>query len=679
MPPTQRWDGRRYQALHRPIPIIEPLREILFDTPELTCDELVDALHRRGVTATVGDVLTVLHKQKGTFVGQSRHSPWDLTAGARQRVAQLRSQPARRQPARPRPSDTRTDAPQQPVAVPARAATPRATTPLIVAIQAVLAREPNITARDIASRVSRQGLFADRRAVNSELYRHSGRLFQKDDSERPLWRNIGHAPAPAPRPAQPSPRPTAVARPAPTPPALPQTISLYAWQRQALDAWEAEGRRGIVEAVTGTGKTRVGMMAIRESLADGGFVHVLVPTIDLQDQWCQELESLFPGLRIGRRGNDRADSFPRFKLIVSVVNSARDYAVGTLPPHSLLVADECHRYGADGNAKALREAFSRRLGLTATFARDDGGSEAFLAPYFGETCFQMGYAQAIEDEVTAHFKVALVGVDFESDAERQEYDLAADQGGKSRHWLTSKNWAPAEPFGEFMKHVAKLADNDALSQGAGDTYTAVTKARDYMSSFSTRRKLLATTSSKLDALHDLLDAIRKATRTIVFTESIETSSDAATLLRKQGISAAAIHSKMRKPERKAILAQFARGDLAAIAAPKVLDEGIDVPSADLAIIFATSKTRRQMVQRMGRVLRRKTDGRLARFIVLYVERTTEDPATGAHESFIDEITDPAVAEEVRTFDSSAPLENILAFLNNFSVPGGQPPPRVAAC
>ena len=130
MPPVQRWDGRRYEAPPRPIPIIELLREILFDTPELTCDELVDALHRRGVTSTVGDVLTVLHKQQGTFVGQSRHSPWDLTAGARQRVAQLRSQPARRQPARPCPPDTRTDAPQQPVAVPARAATPRATPPL---------------------------------------------------------------------------------------------------------------------------------------------------------------------------------------------------------------------------------------------------------------------------------------------------------------------------------------------------------------------------------------------------------------------------------------------------------------------------------------------------------------------------------------------------------------------
>ena len=84
-----------------------------------------------------------------------------------------------------------------------------------------------------------------------------------------------------------------------------------------------------------------------------------------------------------------------------------------------------------------------------------------------------------------------------------------------------------------------------------------------------------------------------------------------------------------------------------------------------------------MVQRMGRVLRRKTDGRLARFIVLYVEDTTEDPGKGAHESFIGEIADPAVAEDIRTFDSSDSLDDVVDFLNDFSVDGGQPPARMA--
>jgi len=52
---------------------------------------------------------------------------------------------------------------------------------------------------------------------------------------------------------------------------------------------------------------------------------------------------------------------------------------------------------------------------------------------------------------------------------------------------------------------------------------------------------------------------------------------------------------------------------------------------------------------MGRVLRRKPDRRHARFAVLYVEATVEDPAEGAHETFLEEITD--VADGVRTFQS----------------------------
>ena len=55
-----------------------------------------------------------------------------------------------------------------------------------------------------------------------------------------------------------------------------------------------------------------------------------------------------------------------------------------------------------------------------------------------------------------------------------------------------------------------------------------------------------------------------------------------------------------------------------------------MPDADLGIIVAASRQRRQMIQRMGRVLRPKNDGRLARFAVLYVQGTSEDPALGAH-------------------------------------------------
>ena len=94
--------------------------------------------------------------------------------------------------------------------------------------------------------------------------------------------------------------------------------------------------------------------------------------------------------------------------------------------------------------------------------------------------------------------------------------------------------------------------------------------------------------------------------------------------------------------------------------PRTLEEGVDVPDADLAIIVAASKQRRQMVQRMGRVMRRKADGRDARFIMLFVNDTDEDPKTGAHELFVSELL--AVARESGIFSLPAQEEDLREFV-----------------
>jgi superfamily II DNA or RNA helicase len=669
----------RYRPrVRRTPPLLADLCDILLDRPNLTVEELISALAIRSISTSIGDVKTILNAQRSTFLGGcGRNVTWSLTEAGQKNAEQRR---ARRRPVSVPMNPGALRAPAATAAQPLKPPTHETTTSrrdslagITGAIHDCLLANPNLTAGEIVQSLLRKGTRTDRASVNRELYRHRGRLFAKDTSERPRWRAISEASSASLR-RQPPQQPPGAMVPA-TP--VPKPISLYAWQRRALDAWERQGHRGVVEAVTGTGKTRVGMMAIRAALAAGGVVHVLVPTIDLQDQWCEELQQSFPQHRVGRRGNDRCDTFLLHQLVVSVVNSARDWQVGHVPQKSLLVADECHRYGADGNARALRNEFERRLGLTATFARDDSGCESYLAPYFGATCFRMGYAQAIADEVTAHFKVALVGVDFDSVEERVAYEKFAREGASARKWLTTHSWAVEEPFGDFMKDVAKLAEQTPIRNGKGSLYTAVGQARDYLRSFSGRRKLLAGTVSKNNALGNLVPAVRAASRTIVFTETIETAAVAAVMLSQHGIRSASIHSAMHRTERREILQRFAQGQLDAITAPRVLDEGIDVPEADLAIIFATSKTRRQMVQRMGRVLRRKADGRFARFIVLYVEGTTEDPAIGAHESFIGEIADRAVAEEVRTFESRSSSSAIVKFLNDFTVPGGQPPARMA--
>lgn len=94
----------------------------------------------------------------------------------------------------------------------------------------------------------------------------------------------------------------------------------------------------------------------------------------------------------------------------------------------------------------------------------------------------------------------------------------------------------------------------------------------------------------------------------------------------------------------------------------VLDEGVDLPEADLAIIVAASRTRRQMIQRMGRVLRRKPDGRLARIAIVYVAGSYEDPELGAHEAFLDTVRD--VADDYRDYRPGSPSRQIVDDLSD---------------
>ena len=454
---------------------------------------------------------------------------------------------------------------------------------------------------------------------------------------------------------------TDVVRSAPSPaPALPE---LYRWQREALSRWNANGKRGVVEAVTGTGKTMLGVAAAAAELGAGGQVVVVVPTKDLMVQWRAVLRRCLPkAIAIGLSGDGNRGDLGHDDVVVVIVNSARTVGLRPRRPGGLLIADECHRYGSAGNRLALATTFPHRLGLSATYARDDDGHVSWLDPYFGGTVFRMGYAEAINDGVLARFRVALVGVEFRDD-ERAEYDALSLAMSSARAKLIASGAVAAEPIGAFMEAVARLARGGSSGDGSGEGSAAL--ARGYLAAMQNRRRLMAETPAKIEVLTGLVPAVVRADRTIVFAQTISAATRTAEVLRGDGVEVQAMHSGQPSPERKAILRDFETGVLRAVVAPQLLDEGVDVPAADLAIILAASRSRRQMIQRMGRVLRRKPDGRVARLVVVFVEGTVEDPALGAHDLFLNEVTD--VAESVLTFRSvtSTPgsLAEICGFVN----------------
>jgi superfamily II DNA or RNA helicase len=440
-----------------------------------------------------------------------------------------------------------------------------------------------------------------------------------------------------------------------TPPVAPSSVhlagvALFDWQRDAFAAWVGHRRRGVVEAVTGTGKTMLGIAAAADELAARGQVVVLVPTIELMHQWRREaVRRISAEFRVACLGGGGTATLADCDLVIAVVNTARVRDLNLTRRSGLLVADECHRYATAINHLALDDRLEHRLGLSATYARDDDRHLAWLDPYFGETCFRLGYRRAVDEGITARFKVALLACPLPHD-ELATYEELTLVIGSFWHRLVGSYGVTPEPFPTFLREVTALA--------ASDDDGRVT-AKGYLSALHERRRLLADTPSKLVTLASVAPAMASA-RAMVFTRSISTSERAAALLSSKGHRAAVIHSGRSTGDRRDALAAFGKGEVDVICAPRVLDEGIDVPEADLAIVLGASATRRQMIQRMGRVLRRKPDGRRARLAIIFVPGTVEDPAAGAHETFLAEVTD--VADEVRRFevDESAAAIDFLA-------------------
>ena len=435
-------------------------------------------------------------------------------------------------------------------------------------------------------------------------------------------------------------------------------LALRDWQIDAFAAWAAAGTRGVVEAVTGTGKTRLALAATRAALSRGGRVLVLVPTLDLQDQWVTQVRRFVPEARVGRLGGGGDADLHTHHVVVATPHSAAAVPVD-LPAGAvgLLVADEAHRYGAPTWAAALKPAFAMRLALTATYERNDDGLVEVLGPYFGGVVRQYGFAEARRDGVIAPFRIAFAGTSLE-DSERERYDAADEQMRRARRALLDAGFprAPRDLIARAADIVAEAAGTHP--QHADATLTA---ARRFLAAMRARRDVAANAAGKLDVLAALAPALTApGTRALVFTDTVEQAEQATQVLTARGVTAEEVHGALTDRRRRIRLAQFRNGNLPIVVAPRVLDEGVDVPDADVAIVLAAFRTRRQMIQRLGRVLRRKDDGRAARLLVAYAAGTREDPDDGAHEDFLDEVV--GVAEEVARLDADRAPGALAAWL-----------------
>jgi len=373
------------------------------------------------------------------------------------------------------------------------------------------------------------------------------------------------------------------------------------YQREALTAWldtddGTAGRpapRGTLELPTGSGKTVVGLAAME---ALGTPTLVVVPTLDLLDQWRRELETEFdvPVGQLGG-GEQRVEA-----LTVATYDSAYlradDADVGGR--FGLVVFDEVHHLGGEGYREIARLlAAPARLGLTATFERPDGAHEV-VADLVGPVVYRLD-PEDLAGEHLAAYDVKRLTVSLTPD-ERERYEDAQ---------------------GQFADYLAR----SSIEMRSGSDYQQLVRrsgtdpeAREALLARQRAREVVQTADRKVDLLAELLDRHR-GDRAIVFTASTDLVYEVS-----RRFLAPAITHETPTSERRKILERFREGTYSRVVTANVLDEGVDVPSCNVGVILAGSGSRREFTQRLGRILRPRADDERAILYEVVTEETAEE-------------------------------------------------------
>lgn len=405
-------------------------------------------------------------------------------------------------------------------------------------------------------------------------------------------------------------------------------VSLRDYQLEAVESWVSSGYRGIFAMATGTGKTKTAAACIKRVRDLGPSLTVVTaPYQHIAIQWMSELSDLQPILATGDSNwwHEAKEAISKKKLgrvghivIIAVQNTAATLKFRkiceeafAITKNFLLVGDEAHGLGASTFQSALNMNANFRLALSATPVRyfDENGTEALTA-YFGETCFEFDTAKALTwiDPISGvtplcpyEYHPIFVGL---SESESNQYQ-------------------------EISEKIRKLSGSDDES-GAALLERLLFK----------RAGILKTASQKLPELARILDEMgAQISDCLIYCNDFEQLSKVAALLAERRITFQKITGDEGssadkrwggKSEREWILENFANGQSKVLLAIKCLDEGVDIPSAKLGFILASSGNPREFIQRRGRLMRRypgKLKATIFDFVVSPGEGNNETAST----------------------------------------------------
>jgi len=416
--------------------------------------------------------------------------------------------------------------------------------------------------------------------------------------------------------------------------------SLFTWQKECLDIWFQNQGKGVVNVVTGAGKTILALGAIARleyilftEQAPALKIKIVVPKVFLANQWVKSLQDDLAVSRddIGVYSGIHKDP-PSRKYMIYVVNSARttlaqhildDYHQGS---SLLLIADECHHYCSPENsrifnflAQILIQDQARHyyaLGLSAT--PETATFNQTLLPALGPEIYKYSFVEALNANIISSFAIFNIKLSFTPSEKSQYLDLS-EQLTQVQETLMLQC-----PFLKGLSRLQYFATLEQLAQSSENDNLAAL-ARSLLILATKRKDLVYRAKSRISCVNNLLARLPHSSKVLIFCERIVVANTIYDEL--QSLFPGQVgryHSEMDEWSRKEILRNYHDTQIRILVSCRALDEGLNVPSTDIGIIASSTSSNRQRIQRLGRILRQSDMKRTAKLYYLYIGSSNEE-------------------------------------------------------
>ena len=362
------------------------------------------------------------------------------------------------------------------------------------------------------------------------------------------------------------------------------------YQKEAVNSWLQNNLRGSIILPTGSGKTFVAELCIAKTMRP---TMVIAPTLDLVGQWYDRLRIAFQQ-DVGILGGGCHDIRP---LTVSTYDSAHLHLGKYGNRFCLLIFDEVHHLPAPAYLESTRNSLAPfRLGLTATLEREDG-REGLLEDAIGPVVYRKGIKE-LAGSFLADYETIKILIELK-EHEKAEYESVRQE---YTDFLRQKEISMGGYGGwnQFIRVAARSA-----------------QGRSAFKAYLRSKQLAQSAQGKIECLEKLIHR-HKETKMIIFTNDNST----AYRISKQFLLPCITHQTNVK-ERRELLLAFSDGRLPVLVTSRVLNEGVDIPAAEIAVVLSGTGTVREHVQRLGRILR-PMKGKQAVLYELVAKDTAEE-------------------------------------------------------